>query len=395
MTQSPPLRKCVRFAKHGPEGSRKESASPSPRRKAVFPISINCSPKNDFSRNPFRYLSILSVLALQSFVSCRCAMVGNGCIPGEQNIDFDWNRLLDDDNFLFAAVDEGFSNLSPDSLPLSIGDIEEILMKDDDAAPDDFISEILLDSPAEASAPSGEVAGIEESDHSGEVVGTPDTKGSSGSEVEDDGKGKERDTVEGVEQFQQKADNAAEVLADDNDDPIAKKRKRQLRNRDAAVRSRERKKTYVRDLELKSKYYESECRRLGIMLQYCLAENQTLRLSLQNSKAVGASMPMQESAVLLLESLLLGSLHWFLGITCLLILLPLLQSTPLRVVPQEGQENKNQASLAPGKVGSRTNRIWVIQSMMGKRYKASRSRMKSTSVLAQVPTVWVCGMLAW
>nr|GMD85840.1 pyrophosphate--fructose 6-phosphate 1-phosphotransferase subunit alpha [Ipomoea batatas] len=32
---------------------------------------------------------------------------------------------------------------------------------------------------------------------------------------------------------------------------------------------------------------------------------------------------------------------------------------------------------------------------MGKRYKASRSRMKSTSVLAQVPTVWVCGMLAW
>lgn len=75
---------------------------------------------------------------------------------------------------------------------------------------------------------------------------------------------------------------------------------RQLRNRDAAVRSRERKKTYVRDLELKSKYYESECRRLGIMLQYCLAENQTLRLSLQNSKAVGASMPMQESAVLLL-----------------------------------------------------------------------------------------------
>lgn len=57
---------------------------------------------------------------------------------------------------------------------------------------------------------------------------------------------------------------------------------------------------YVRDLELKSKYYESECRRLGIMLQYCLAENQTLRLSLQNSKAVGASMPMQESAVLLL-----------------------------------------------------------------------------------------------
>lgn len=287
----------------------------------------------------------------------------------EQNIDFDLSCLLDDDNFFYAAAgDEGFSNLSPDSLPMSIGDIEEILMKDDDAAPgsfhdlpDDFFSEILVDSPA------------------GEVVGNPDSKGSSVSEIEDDNKGIERDTVERVDQFQQKADNAVEVLDDEDDDPIAKKRKRQLRNRDAAVRSRERRKVYVRDLELKSKYYESECRRLGIMLQYCLAENQTLRLSLQNSKAVGASMPMQESAVLLLESLLLGSLHWFLGITCLFILLPLLLSTQLRVVPRGGQENKNQGSrLAPGKVGSRTRKIWVIQSMMGKRYKASRSRTKRT-----------------
>lgn len=75
---------------------------------------------------------------------------------------------------------------------------------------------------------------------------------------------------------------------------------RQMRNRDAAVRSRERKKMYVRDLEMKSKYYEAECKRLGILLQCCLAENQALRLSFHNSQAFDASRTKQESAVLLL-----------------------------------------------------------------------------------------------
>lgn len=73
-----------------------------------------------------------------------------------------------------------------------------------------------------------------------------------------------------------------------------------MRNRDAAVRSRERKKLYVRDLELKSRYFESECKRLGLVLQCCLAENQALRFSLQSSSANGACMTKQESAVLLL-----------------------------------------------------------------------------------------------
>lgn len=73
-----------------------------------------------------------------------------------------------------------------------------------------------------------------------------------------------------------------------------------MRNRDAAVRSRERKKMYVKDLEMKSKYYEAECKRLGIVLQCCLAENQALRLSLHNTKAFDPSMTKQESAVLLL-----------------------------------------------------------------------------------------------
>ncbi|PPS12424.1 hypothetical protein GOBAR_AA08231 [Gossypium barbadense] len=39
------------------------------------------------------------------------------------------------------------------------------------------------------------------------------------------------------------------------DDPIAKKQRRQLRNGDATVRSRERKKMYVKDLEMKSRTY--------------------------------------------------------------------------------------------------------------------------------------------
>ena len=57
---------------------------------------------------------------------------------------------------------------------------------------------------------------------------------------------------------------------------------------------------YVRDLEMKSRYLEGECRRLGMLLQGCYAENQALRLSLQNAKDFDASMTKQESAVLLL-----------------------------------------------------------------------------------------------
>lgn len=69
------------------------------------------------------------------------------------------------------------------------------------------------------------------------------------------------------------------------------------------MRSRERRKLYVRDLELKSKYFESECKRLGFVLQCCLAENQALRFSLQNSSANGVSMTKQESAMLLRQQL--------------------------------------------------------------------------------------------
>lgn len=55
---------------------------------------------------------------------------------------------------------------------------------------------------------------------------------------------------------------------------------------------------YVKDLEMKSKYMEAECRRLGRLLQCCYAENQMLRISL--GSAYGASLTKPESAVLLL-----------------------------------------------------------------------------------------------
>lgn len=66
------------------------------------------------------------------------------------------------------------------------------------------------------------------------------------------------------------------------------------------MRSRERKKVYVKDLEMKSKYLEGECRRLGRLLQCCYAENQALRFSLQMGNSFGSPTTKQESAVLLL-----------------------------------------------------------------------------------------------
>lgn len=56
---------------------------------------------------------------------------------------------------------------------------------------------------------------------------------------------------------------------------------------------------YVKDLEMKSRYYEAECRRLEWVLQCLRAENHALQFSLHNRQAFGTSTK-QESAVLLL-----------------------------------------------------------------------------------------------
>ncbi|GJU32806.1 hypothetical protein Tco_1176395 [Tanacetum coccineum] len=50
-----------------------------------------------------------------------------------------------------------------------------------------------------------------------------------------------------------------------------------------ALRSLERKKSYVKELERKSRYYEEECRRLESVLQCFMAENQAPRFSLHSS----------------------------------------------------------------------------------------------------------------
>ncbi|XP_026423162.1 bZIP transcription factor 60-like [Papaver somniferum] len=79
---------------------------------------------------------------------------------------------------------------------------------------------------------------------------------------------------------------------ENNDDPISKKRKRQIRNRDAALRSRERKRVYVKELQMQSRYLENECKRLQHILHCCYAENHYLHLQISASTA-----SKQESAV--------------------------------------------------------------------------------------------------
>ncbi|KAK9073652.1 hypothetical protein SSX86_006246 [Deinandra increscens subsp. villosa] len=253
----------------------------------------------------------------------------------------DWDHLfdLDDPSFIFPTSSPNHQS------PLSVDDIEQLLFNDDDQPPtddalncDQFLHDILLDSPLEG-------------EKSGEVVDFSDS-------AED-----------------QKNESAA---ADENEkensehDPLAKKRKRQLRNRDAAVRSRERKKLHVKDLEMKSRYYEGECKRLGSLLQWYMAENQALRFSLHSSSSSSnASMTKQESAVLLLESLLLGSLLWLMGIMVVLpsLVLLLLQSqSQSRLVTVEEEKRLPPLALRTG--GSKTLRL------VGKRFKSSRSRMR-------------------
>ncbi|KAK2631965.1 hypothetical protein EUGRSUZ_L02193 [Eucalyptus grandis] len=178
---------------------------------------------------------------------------------------------------------------------------------------DRFLADVLVESPADGSA---EIA---------DGSGDKEEPGSS-----DDG-GIEAAKVDG-------ANGGGEAY-----DPASKKLRRQLRNRDAAVRSRERKKAYVKDLEVKSKYLEGECRRLGRLLQRVTAENQALHFSLQNSEC-GASVAKLESAVLS-EPLPLGSLFWFLCITWLFTLpLPLLLA--LEAVLRENTGKGNPKPLA-------------------------------------------------
>ncbi|GMY29002.1 bZIP transcription factor 60 [Fagus crenata] len=270
----------------------------------------------------------------------------------------DWDSFFDDlpeDGNAFSF--EPSTSPSPDSVSPGIDEIVNFLLKDDDdnnnsvaeepskELCDSFFADILVASPVEVA---------------GEVVDASSPIDKDCSSDSDDGNGNsEKEKV-----------NSDVQAEDEADDPQSKKRRRQLRNRDAAVKSRERKKMYVRDLELKSRYLEGECRRLGHLLQCCYSENQALRLSLQSGNAFGASMTKQESAVLLLESLLLGSLLWFLGIMCLFTMPQLI----LEIVPLEnvGQENPGVPLRGP-----RSKMFGYLTSFVkSRRCKASRTKMK-------------------
>ncbi|XP_057425481.1 bZIP transcription factor 60 [Lotus japonicus] len=160
-----------------------------------------------------------------------------------------------------------------------------------------------------------------------------------------------------------------------SNETVSKKQIRQMRNRDSAVKSRERKKLYVKNLEMKSRYYEGECRRLAHLLQCCYAENSALRLCLQSRGAFGASMTMQESAVLLLESLLLGSLLWFMGTMCQLSLPLILWLTV--VLLRENMEQKDLRRVARKGPGSKISEYFLMESFVrSRRCRASRTKMK-------------------
>jgi hypothetical protein len=236
----------------------------------------------------------------------------------------------------------------------SLSEIENLLMTDSDegvASPEDsdydkLLAEILIEP-----LPESEEGSVVPSDKDGIDSSSPE-------EVPSDKDGVDPSTPEEVPS-----------------EPVSKKQIRQMRNRDAAVKSRERKKMYVKNLETKSRYFEGECRRLEHLLQCCYAENHALRFCLQSRGAFGAPMTMQESAVLLLESLLLGSLLWFMGIMWQLSLPLLLWLTVSP--PRENMEHKGLRRVTLKGPNSNISKYFLTQSFVkSRRCQASRTKMK-------------------
>ncbi|XP_010539032.1 PREDICTED: bZIP transcription factor 60 [Tarenaya hassleriana] len=325
-------------------------------------------------------------------------------------LDFDVPVLSD------SPVVEDFSTSSPDSVSPWIGQIESMLMKDDDDRDhqaclgsdeklvSDFLGDILVDSPPGGSSSvdfaaakvsdipiitspadgsgTGEFLADKESDVSDdsgcriskkEVADVSAEKNSAGS----DNPGNESSEKESLDGPEARDDDEEE------DDSVAKKRRRQLRNRDAAVRSRERKKIYLKDLETKSKYLERECMRLGRVLQCFMAENQHLRLFLQKGhKPYDASIAKQESAVLLWESLLLVSLLWYLW-SIIICQSPQPRLGSALLPPQANVvEASDPRSVAPkGRgISSKSSSSTLTDDGKSRRCKASRPRMKPESI---------------
>nr|APZ88646.1 transcription factor bZIP4 [Bambusa emeiensis] len=155
----------------------------------------------------------------------------------------------------------------------------------------------------------------------------------------------------------------------DGDDPTSKKKRRQMRNRDSAMKSRERKKMYVKDLEMKSKYLEAECRRLGYALQCCAAENMALRQSMLKDRPVGAPTATQESAVLT-ETLPLVSLLWLVSIVCLFPMPGLPNRSP--VAPSS--TGRDPMMVAGKASNDKPGTVELV--LHGRRCKGTRARIK-------------------
>ncbi|XP_066376537.1 bZIP transcription factor 50-like [Miscanthus floridulus] len=192
-----------------------------------------------------------------------------------------------------------------------------------------------------------------------------------GGEGKDEGEaGASTDADSGRDEVVEVVTPEAETVEVDGDDPVSKKKMRQMRNRDSAMKSRERKKSYIKDLETKSKYLEAECRRLSYALQCYAAENMALRQSLLKDRPVGAPTAMQESAVLT-ETLPLVSLLWLVSIVCL-FLMPVVLPNRSPAAPSSGGRD---LVMAAGKTSSETPEILELI-LHGRRCKSTRAKIK-------------------
>ncbi|KAJ4967547.1 hypothetical protein NE237_019396 [Protea cynaroides] len=275
------------------------------------------------------------------------------------NIPEDVSLFVDDIPIVTepSVSDSVQENSNPSPVSVSwMDEVEELLMKDDTEScvdnPDEFCQEFfsdILDVSPDQSC---------EQQVSDDDSSTPDAN---------------------ISDYNQKNENCDASVAKEGEreDPMSKKRKRQLRNKDAALKSRERKKMYVRDLEMKNRYLEGECRRLGRLLQCYVADNQALHFSLQNK--ISGAMTKQESAVLFLESLLLGSLLWFLCIMSLFSL-PALPHLSLGEPAPKDENRSNQIQESMPRRTARNERLDLRMSRLfleSKRCKATRTRMKA------------------
>ncbi|ERN11513.1 hypothetical protein AMTRI_Chr03g43910 [Amborella trichopoda] len=271
-----------------------------------------------------------------------------------------------------------------ENLDLKIREMEKALLVEDEQLQDDegfseiFFSDIFPEN-SEKSSESSPVSGVSSQSvdiFAGEADKQVEPSPESGGLVE---------SPVIVEDESNVAEEKEEEKEGD-EDHLSKKRKRQIRNRDSALRSRERRKEFVKDLEIKSKYLEAECRRLQNLLGFCYAENNALRLHIQkrnNEVAAGLVRAKQESAVLPLESLLLGSLFWLLiMVSAFLSIGPFSVSHPELVLRLDRSLGQELTSL---------KRLWVrpetLESkprspvaLLLRRWRFSRTKMKMRAI---------------